>query len=288
MAGFRNIRALTRAYDEGRFLDTASFRKVPGASQASVANWWVDLSMVTGNPLPNYYIASPLEAAVLDGQRGMWHGDDVAPASKHLSEMCLMTPSAAFLGEFRLLDYLLFYSFIDLDDLDQQAMVNAVTLPRYADGAGVKAMLVAVTPTVGGGSFTFDYINQDGVAKTSPTQSCSVAVANIASIITSEPATAAGGRVFLLLAAGDTGIRSVTSWTNLAPNGGLAALVLVKPIRQAIPIREVNTPAERELFKDAPNLPEVLDGAYLNLITKCAASVASSTLAGYCSYVWSE
>jgi hypothetical protein len=288
MVGFVNHRELTDAYDEGRFLDGCSFRKAPSAAQVSVANWWIDLSMMPGNPLPNYYAASPLVASVLDGWRGIYHGDNVSPASKHLTEICLITPSAAFVGEFRLLDYLLFYPFVDLDDLDTQTMDNSVTLPRYTDGAGVKVMIVAVAPTVGGGTFTFDYINQAGVAKTAPTQSYSVAVANIGSIVTSEPASAAGGRIFARLAEGDTGVQSITSWTNLSSNGGLAAVVLVKPLTHPLPIAEVSVPVEREYPQHNEALPQIIDGAYLGLIVKCAASIASTTLTGRCEYVWSE
>lgn len=286
-SAFPNIRALRLAYDEGRVLDGSSFRKVPSASQASVANWWVDLSMMTGNPLPNYYVGAPLTATILDPLRGLHHGADKAPASKYLTELCLISPSAAFVGLFRILDYVLFYAFVDLDDLDAQAMDNTVTLPRYTDGDGLQAMLVATTPTVGGGTFTFDYVNQDGVTRTAPVQSCSTAIANIGSIVTSEPATSAGGRSFLLLASGDTGIRQLTSWTNIVSNGGLAAVVLVKPITEPIPLLEVNVPVERCYPQGSPMLPLIPDGAYLNWIVRCGASVASSTVSGCLEFVWS-
>lgn len=243
--------------------------------------------MASGNPLPNYYASTPLEAAVLDGFRGIFHGDAKSPASKHLTELHLVTPTAGLVGVYRLLDYLLYYPFVDLDDTDVQVMDNAVTLPRYTTGAGVRPMLVAVAPTTGGGSFTFDYVNQDGVAKTAPTQSCSVGVANIASLITSEQATAAGGRVFLALADGDTGVRSITSWTNIVSNGGLGSLVLAKPLGQ-VAIREINTAAEMSWVRMAAGAPRIEDGAYLNFIMNCAATVAAGTLAGRASFAWSE
>ena len=284
MAGFANISAFARAFDAGR-THSCSFRKVP--SQASTAGWWVDLSMASGNPLPNYYASTPLEAAVLDGFRGIFHGDAKSPASKHLTELHLVTPTAGLVGVYRLLDYLLYYPFIDLDDTDAQVMDNDVTLPRYTTGAGVRPMLVAVAPTTGGGSFTFYYVNQDGVAKTAPTQSCSTGVANIASLITSERATAAGGRVFLTLADGDTGVRSITSWTNLVSNGGLGSLVLAKPLGD-VAIREINTAAEMSWVRMQAGAPRIEDGAYLNFIMNCAATVAAGTLAGRASFAWSE
>lgn len=284
MAGFRNIRALGLAYDEGRTL-TSTFRKVP--SQASTAGWWVDLSMAAGNPPPNYYASAPLVADVFDDFRGVFHGDNKAPSSKHLRALELITPTAGLVGRYELLDYLLCYPFVDLDDTTTQVMDNTVTLPRYETGAGVRAMLVAVAPTAGGGTFTFDYVNQDGVMKTAPTQSFSVAAANIASIVTSEPATAAGGQVFLQLASGDTGIRSVSNWTTIVSTGGLGSLVLVKPLA-TLAVREVNTPAEVMWPNMTPGAPRIYDGAYLNLIMNCAASVAAGTLTGRADFTWSS
>ena len=284
MAGFRNVKGITDAYEAGLFR-TCSFRKVP--ADTSVAGTWYDLSRSAGNPPPNYYATSPLVAAALDPMRGIFHGDSVSPGALFLQELHVVTGTAGLVGQYKLLDYLLYYPFIDLDDTDVQTMDNSLSLSRYEDGAGVRAMLVALTPTVGGGSFTFDYINQDGVQKTAPTQSCSVAAANIGTLVTSEQATAAGGQVFLKLASGDSGMRSIVSWQMAVPNGGLGALVLVRPIAD-IAIREVNTPAEVDFVRTHPNLPRIYDSAYLNLIVNCAATVAAGTLTGRADFIWSE
>lgn len=285
MSGFSSIAAYRDAQLAGKH-HRAHFRKVPGAGFITTAGWWVDMSMVPGNPLPNYYASAPLVAATLDGFRGIFHGDDKAPSSKHLAEVMLMTPTAAFIGEYRLLDYVMYYPFVDLDDTDTQTMDNSVTLPRYTDGEGLRAMFVTTNPTTGGGSFTFDYVNQAGITRTAPTQSYGVASANAGMLVTSAPATVAGGQEFLRLADGDTGMRSIVSLTNLVSNGGLGAIVLVKPIASA-QIVEINTPAEFCFIEHRCGPPQVVDGAYLNIITRCAASVASGTLAGSAAFVWS-
>lgn len=282
MAGFRNVGEYVGAINNGQS-SSCSFRKVP--SQASIAGWWADLSMASGNPPPNYYASSPLVAATLDKFRGVLHGDDKAPAAKFLTELMLVTPTAAFVGRYTLLDYLLYYPFVDLDDADPQAMDNTVTLSRYADGDGVRAMLVAAAPTTGSGQFTFDYVNQLGQNKTSPIQFCSVAAASIASVLTSEPATAAAQGPFLTLAAGDTGIRRITSFTNLVLNGGLGSIVLVKPMIDHV-VREINTESRLSLVQQNLALPRVYDGAYLNLIVNCASTVAAGQLAGRANFAW--
>jgi hypothetical protein len=282
VAGFANWREYGDAFLSGARSYT-SYRKTP--SQATVAGWWVDLSMSSGNPPPNYYASAPLVAATLDGLRGMNHGSDKSPAYTYLQRLSLCTPTAAFVGRYVLLDYCLYYPFIDGDDGDIQIMDNTVTLPRYTSGAGVQAMLVAAAPTTGGGTFTFDYINQDGVSKTSPIISYTTASAGITSIATSQPAVAAGMGPFLRLADGDTGIRSVTSFQNIVLNGGLTSLVLVKPIVDAA-IYEINTCSEFEYGGLRPMSQRIEDGAYLNFIMNCAATVAAGTLTAHATFVW--
>jgi len=282
VTGFRNVRDLADAAAAGQ-ASSCSLRKVP--SQASVAGWWADLSMAAGNPVPNYYASSPLVAATLDGFKGVFHGDNKTPAGKFLTEIMLVTPTAAMVGQYKLMDYLLYYPFVGLDDADPQVFDNTVTLPRYADGAGVMAMLVAAAPTIGGGQFTFDYINQDGVAKTSPIQFCGTTGASIASLITSQPATVAGLGPFLKLAGGDTGIRQVTGFTNLVLNGGLGTLVLVKPLAEHV-IYEINTPSEKAFVSHFAGCPRIEDGAYLNFICSPAGSIAAGLLAGRLNFCW--
>jgi len=278
-----SIRELVDAIESGKS-GFCSFRKVP--SQASVAGWWVDLSMAAGTPVPNYYASNPLQAAALNPLKGIFHGVNQSPATKVLTHLGLMTPTAALVGQYKLLDYLLYYPFVDLDDLTEQNMDNTeVALTRYASGDGVLPMLVQVAPTVGGGSFTFNYLDQDGNPQTSPVNYYSATAGAIASLATSEPATVAGLGPFLSLASGSRGVRSITSWTNLVANGGLGAIVLVKPLLD-MAIREVNTMVELSLV-DQHNLPPVIeDGAYLNLILNCAGTVAAGILVGYGKFAW--
>lgn len=279
----RNVAAVGAAFTEGRS-HWAGFRKVPG--QASASGQWVDYSMAAGNPKPQYYAATPLASATLDGLDGIFHGDAKAPATKHLTHWSLITPTAAMVGQFVLADYLLFYPFIDGDSLDFQAMTNDIALPRYTDGDGVMVMAVVSAPTTGGGSFTFDYVNHAGQSRTSPVISCNVAATSIATLLTSEPGTVAGGQFLLPLTQGCQGVRRITGVQMLAASGGLFALVLVKPLHQmAVP--EINTTAESDLIVTKPGAPQIVDGAYLGLIGQCAGSVAAGALVGNATFIWS-
>lgn len=283
MAGFANIAEYVNAFDAGR-THFCSFRKVP--SQATVAGWWADLSMSAGNPLPNYYASSPLVAATLNGFRGVFHGDDKSPAQKHLSSLMLVTQSSNALGQYQLLDYLLYYPFIDGDSSDSQGMDNTVTLPRYASGDGVRAMAVAVAPTNGSGQFTYVYEDQDGNEQTSPVQYCSTTAAGISSLLTSQQAVAnAPPGAFLSMASGSRGIRKIKSVQFGVANGGLMCIVLVKPLAD-IALYEASTPNEVDFIRTRPGPPRIYDGAYLNFIYN-GSTLSAATVVGAANFVWS-
>ena len=250
-----------------------------------MAQQWADLSMASGNPPPQYYASAPLAAATLDGMRGFFHGDSRDPSATFLADWALCSPTAGFVGQFKLLDYLLYYPFVDLDDGDTQTLDNSVTLPRYTDGRGVMAMLVAAAPTVGAGQFSFTYINQDGNESTSPTQFCTTTSSAIASIVTAEQATVAGSGPFLKLASGDTGIRQILTFTNSVLNGGLGSLVLVKPLADHT-VLEVSTTHEINFVRERVPMPRIYDGAYLNAIVRCSATIAAGQLTSRLTFVW--
>lgn len=279
MAGFRTVGAIADAYAEGR-THFCAFRKVL-ASPGSIAQWWFDMSTQQGNPLPNYYIGNPLEAKGFVAERGIWHGPSQAPATKYLHTLELTAGIALIGTPCKLCDYLLFYPFVDADTTDVQLFDNTTAeLTRYTDGAGVQVMAVLAAPIAGvAGSFTFDYVNQDGVVRTSPAQSTSTHSPNTGNIY---PSVSYGP--FLFLAAGDTGVRSIISVTFATPPGGLLNMVLVKPLVD-LSVRELNNPVEFVGGRDRP-LVEIVDGAYLNVIFG-SAGAASATLTGTANFLWS-
>lgn len=284
MAGFRNVSHLVDSELNGA-VQYSSFRKVP--SIATTARTWADLSMATGNPKPNYYVGAELTATALNSNNGIYHGQAVSPQTKVLKEIMIQSPTAAAApAAYMLLDYILFYPLIDMDVTDPQDLDNTTTLPRYSTGQGVQAMLVATNPYVGGATYTISYTNQAGVSGRTSIASVSNTTTNIATLISGSSAVANSVGPFIPLQAGDSGIRSVQSITFSSSNGGLAALVLVKPLAN-IYLRETTAPHERNYLFDIPSLPVIQDGAYLNFIVNPSASLAAGVITGAVTFVWS-
>lgn len=284
MAGLRRLRDVNDAYESGQSW-WQSWRKVP--SSASVASTWVDLSGAPGNPRPNYYVGDPLTAKTFTGSHGIPSGGDVSPARKFIHKLGVGTVTAtAVPASLMLCDFLLFYPLIDMDDTSEQFLDNTVTLPRYTDGVGVKAILVATTPYVGGAVFTISYTDSDGVAGRASLPVASNTAAVISTLISS---SVAGGGInsgcFIPLA-GPQGVRSVESVTFQSPNGGLAALVLVKPLVN-VSQRAIGAYSETDFITDqGASLTEILDGAYLNFLLGVRASIAAAPIYGELHTVW--
>jgi len=288
MGALRTFGVFGNAYESGR-VHPCSFRKV--LSQSIPAGWWHDLSMSSGSPLPNYYASAPLEAAQLLSTRGIWHGTDQAPATKYLAQLELTSTVNLLGGPYRLCDYLLYYPFVDADTTDLQVMDNTTSsLSRYVDGAGVRVMAVMQAPaTVLSAAFTFDYVNQDGVIRTSPIQGTSSGTfGGIGNLYTSAQVGTVNspGGPFLKLASGDTGVRSIETVSFTVPSGGLIALVLVKPLVD-LAAREINNPVEIIFGRDRMPVP-IVDGAYLNFIVLSQSGVSASTLGGTAQFIWSD
>lgn len=237
----------------------ATWRKTP--TQTTGSGIWFDLSMSPGNPVPNYYAASPNIAIALsqstDG--GIFHGGNVGANgyTKYLKTFGAMTVKATAVPlPMLLLDYLMYYPFVDMSITDYQPMTTNIALPRYPTGAGVRIMAVEVAGQSGVGNpkFQVTYTNQDGVTgRVTPPVSCNTQVVN-GTIINTAPATNGCNSPFLPLQAGDSGVRLIEGVQFFTADIGLISLVLVEVVDDHI-IRTIDAPAERNCFTDFSAMP---------------------------------
>ena len=171
-----------------------------------------------------------------------------------------------------------------------------VTPNRYADGAGLRAYVVvtvqsgnpATTPVM-----TMTYYNQTGAEKTmGATINFTVGGTNIPQVgkIAHSGVAANNYGFFLPLAAGDTGIRGVKTFTlttaYTTATTLTCALVIVKPIC-TIPIVAASVAAERNLMTQLPSMPRIYDHACLNFLQFAGGATALNTpIQGYIETAW--
>jgi hypothetical protein len=284
-----SVRNLVDAELDGKYFFSA-WRKQP--SQTTGAGIWFDLSMSPGNPVPNYYAASPNIAKALTNadDAGIPHGTSVSPSTKYLKRLTAMTVTAAAVPLTMILcDYLMYYPFVDMSDTVETGVVQttSIALPRYPLGTGVQIMAVEVAAQSGSGNpqFFVTYTNQSGVTgKVSKTVACNTQTVN-GTIINTAIATASTTGPFIPLADGDTGVRKIEKVNFLTPDIGLISFVLVKPLATHV-MRSINAAAEREYFQDFSVMPQIVDDAYLNLICLPVGTLANANIFGTIETVW--
>lgn len=301
---FRNVREFVDSATDGGRHWISTYRKAP-ASTATIARQWFDYGYAGGNPIPNYYASAPLEAATLDAQKGIIVPRMAGTGRQYLHRWTAMSAAASATSvtnanqSLYLLDYLLYYPFADMDAAgEDQTMTGAMSLPRYTDGVGVQMMVIAQSPTVGGGRFTVSYTDADDAPQVSPSLYC--AAAQPAGALVTAVGAAAGVAPFVPLNAGVKGVKSVQSVNFSVANGGLCAVALVRPL-QTMWLREESrrtTTGTLECFGDAvehealrtrAGIVEIKDGAFLGIIGAGEnGSLASSVLVGTVETVWSE
>lgn len=302
MAGFKNIKEWVDSANGGENWIT-QFRKMSGA--VTIAGQWVDYTYASGRPISNFYATTPLAAALIGADKGIYVGENVAPLKKYIHRIMTMMSAASATTvacqnvNLILCDYLLYYPFVDMDAAgEDQNMLPGATLPnRYGSSVGVRMMLVAQGQTVGGGTFTITYTNSDGTpGRVTPLHYC--AAAQPAGALVQASGAAGGVGPFITLQAGDKGVQSVQGINFALANSGIAAIVLVKPLQNHIQMEECRrttsgtlasfgSPSETESIRDSTHLTEIMDGAVLGFIGQTTAgSIASSQLVGTIEVIW--
>jgi hypothetical protein len=289
MAGFANYRELAAALNDGKAWNS-TFRKVPAAT-ATIASQWYDYGYAGGNPIPNYYAAEPLRGAVLEADKGIVVPTMTGGAKQYLHRTTVMSAGATSSTQpLILLDYLLFYPFVDMDAAGEtQSIIGSTALPRYTDGLGLQMMVVAQSPTVGGGTFTITYVDADNATQTTPAMFCGAAQPSGA-LVHAVLATT-GLPPFVPLANG-RGVKRVVSCNFSVANGGLCAIVIVRPLEvtqtfESCAVAGVGCAIEKEAMRLRGGLVEIKNGAFLGFIGQgVAGSLASSPLVGSIETVW--
>ena len=298
MAGFKNMRQWVDADNSGQYHITG-FRKAP-SSAATTTSAWTDYSYYSGSPPANFYASSPLEAAQVETNYGIYC-PSVSPSKQYLRNLKLMSGASSATSttngrqQLVLCDILMYYPFIDTDAVgEQQDMVNGITLPRY-DYGQVIAVGQSASSTIG--QFTFSYTNQDGTAGQTSQIHNTFVIAAGGQIVASSVGSSASYHPFCSLAAGDSGVQSIESVTFTAGGGGLMALVIVYPVFRAYATQECRRTSSGNLesygacneFATMINQRpcEIKDGAVLSLFA-CGhgGSLASSFLAGLLETTW--
>lgn len=269
---------------------------------AQTAGLWYDLLCGAGSPGIDIEYGNGTNLAFRaltdagSSTVGIQHGGDVSPDTKHIINASAFSAAVTTMPcVFLLTDILGFYPITTTTTTGSQTLNNSVSFPtRHVSGAGLRAYVVSspgsATTAMGAGtpSISMTYTNSAGVSgRTTPTTlPIGTTAAPKGNIVYSGTGAGKYGP-FMPLAAGDSGIQSVQSFSLSATyTSGTLNLVICKPLL-TLPMTTVGVASERDLLNQIPSLPRVYDGAVLGwLMYAGAATPVNSAFYGHIDFGW--
>lgn len=228
--------------------------------------------MAAGTPKYNAYVGNQYEFTAMTGSSNFGINTG-GTGDKFLSRMSLGgsgVANSAFPANVILCDYVGFYPLVDLDSTDYQAFINnsddplVDAVPRYTEG--LQLMVVCTTPQNTATPVRGQILYEDSTGAQN-TANFYVQAANVGQInnFATAVAGASGGNPFVNLGPDDYDVQKVLGVTMFNSCGGFAAFVLVRPLTE-VTIPDIITPYEIDFPIHKPPAPEILSGAYLNMI----------------------
>lgn len=261
--GFKNAASIADAHYDSFF-----FRKA--SSLSFTAGYFIDMTMISGNPKPFFYASEPLVPVQLrKSTHGGFDYDEPKNGERVFIKKITACNSTA-VNYFMFMDYLAYLPFLAQDDNGEQVVASPMLPPRYTDGIGLRMMMVSTNQSSASSTFTVKYRNQNGVVKNTPSITAVLPVASqVVNIIT-------GANPFVPLSAGDTGITEILSVTFNGAGTGLSTLVLVKPL--CTHWASSGLTRETDYFTSKFNMPEIMPDAYISGIAVTGTATTLSII----------
>lgn len=221
------------------------------------------------------------------------HGGNVSPDIKHLLNASMFSAGALSCpAVFQLIDIIGFIPVSTVTSTAEQTILGDQTFPRYANGEGVRAMIVpCVVMGAGTPTLRMRYTNTDDVANRLTPNTPSLPIANATAPVGQVVYSGAGAGKYgpaMPLQAGDTGIKSLqTIQQSATMTSGVYCIIFYKPIGLPLPVSTIGVAAERDYLNQQPSLPIIPDGACLSLLKYAgAATTANIPYFGTIQTVW--
>lgn len=263
------ISDIHQAYNEGRYLFRSINKNIGGSALV-----YIDSSMCSGNPSPQFYSGDALTSKILNQNSvgSIRHIPYVAGYRQFIHKLyaCCITSNVSY--QYQFLDYLMYYPFIEMDGV--QELVNTTPLSRSTSGEGVMMMMVSIFPSSGVATFRVNYTNQYGEAnRLTPIIGINTSM-TMGNICTYRGTSSNVPGRYISLQSPDYGVRSIQSIEFLTPDTGIIALVLVKPIckisHSAFAFTEI------DFLQFSGTMPEIEKDAFLGFLASFNTSISAN------------
>jgi len=285
---------LLDAYAAGRHWCTRFIKT--GAGQVQDTNWQ-DWAYQAGQPSYDARIGevAAFTPVVAVGNDAIYI-PPIAAGLQRVLHKITMLPKASQASQasidFVLYDLVGYYPLIDGDSTDTQEMDNTQTLPRYADGAGLRLVMVNhVSPATASGRMLLEYTDENDADQTLDTNVPLLGINCACSGTRTTPSADVGP---LCLPIGQ-GVKRVNRITYSTPPGGLQCIYVIKPLAQFTHYHDallqadtsgIKSAIEIDFTKDGFRLPIIKDGAHLSFFYRNNGGSRSTTFFGDAEFAW--
>lgn len=263
---------------------------------AAVAGQWTDLSILAGIPVAETYAGTTLTWVATDdtATAAINHGGNVSTDTKHfLNAGASIFAAAGAPWILMCVDEVGYIPVSSMTTTTQQTVTMTAlgAGARYPNGAGLRAYFSCrVAPTAGGPNLTeFTYLNTAGASKTCPV-TVGFHATPVAGAILHSIGASTRYMPFLPLAAGDTGISDIVTYTmsggTAYTGSGTMAIHLVKPL-WTLPIPASGVHSMTDFVNQLPSFPKIPDGACLRfLLFQTGATTNNMPIMVNFDYAW--
>ena len=221
-------------------------------------------------------------------------GADVSgTATKHLINLAVNTPATTLAPAWVLLtDIIHIYPSCVLtgapSTLSNHPVWTGTGDTRMTNAEGVMCSLIVTTATTAAGTILPNYTNTGGLTKTASRAMCAPIAATPMGCLYGATGTAATvGAPFMELAAGDTGVKQINSYTiPVAGTNGVGCFILHRPIAM-VPLALANLVGERDFASGVPLFPRIYDDACIGMFVQLGgAMTANNVIIGSANFAW--
>lgn len=204
---------------------------------------------------------------------------NVTPDTKHVLTLTGYTAAATAVPGFLMLtDLLYMYPSCVVTGTPTTLNNGAAKPTRMNNGAGVQASCIVAGTAIGAATptLTMTYTDQAGNTGNTGAFTASAASLPIGSFFSGGTLASLGSPV-MNLAAGDSGVRELNSYTIATGTTGAVNFMLHRPIA-TIPLVAANVAGERDLMFQFPSLPQIPDDACLALFVMVGGALVANQI----------
>lgn len=249
---------------------------------------WQDWSFASGQPAYDARIGAALAFTPAVASRNDAIYFPPAPGLERRLTMVDMVTVAGGAGqtnvEFKLYDLIGYYPLIDGDSTDPQPMDNTLPLPRYADGDGVRAVLVNhVAPAILAADMLVSYTD---TLENPQSVTWATTTYGPGKVAYTAGTGGSAAPLYASMSGGSRGITRIDEVQFTTAPGGLWCIYLVKPLGTFANRAGTNSATAVKDFLTEGLAPLILDGAWLGFFYMTNGSNRTATINGTMTFMW--